>query len=118
MTNFSFGRTDGRTERGNNNIPELSLESAGINMNSSNIYNSSKRGVQLKPHIVDVNLELKEQNGNKIKMNNLSHPRKSMVMFPCNQFTKKKKHPVELLSKKLSFSNSTCKRIPILYKFM
>ena len=26
MTNFSFGRT----ERGNNNIPELSLESAGI----------------------------------------------------------------------------------------
>ena len=30
MTNFSFGRTDGRTERGNNNIPELSLESAGI----------------------------------------------------------------------------------------
>ena len=30
MTNFSFGRTDERTERGNNNIPELSLESAGI----------------------------------------------------------------------------------------
>ena len=30
MTNFSFGRTDGRTERGNNNIAELSLESAGI----------------------------------------------------------------------------------------
>ena len=30
MTNFSFGRTDGWTERGNNNIPELSLESAGI----------------------------------------------------------------------------------------
>ena len=30
MTNFSFGRTDGRTERGNKNIPELSLESAGI----------------------------------------------------------------------------------------
>ena len=30
MTDFSFGRTDGRTERGNNNIPELSLESAGI----------------------------------------------------------------------------------------
>ena len=29
MTIFSFGRTDGRTERGNNNIPELSLESAG-----------------------------------------------------------------------------------------
>ena len=24
------GRTDGRTEQGNNNIPELSLESAGI----------------------------------------------------------------------------------------
>ena len=35
MTNFSFGRTDGRTERGNNNIPELSLESAGI-MNLKN----------------------------------------------------------------------------------
>ena len=33
MNNFSFGRTDRRTkqtERGNNNIPELSLESAGI----------------------------------------------------------------------------------------
>ena len=30
MTNFSFGRTDGRTERGNNNIPDLSSESAGI----------------------------------------------------------------------------------------
>ena len=30
MTNFSFGRTDRRTERGNSNIPELSLESAGI----------------------------------------------------------------------------------------
>ena len=32
MTNFSFGRTDGRKERGSNNIPELSLESAGIIM--------------------------------------------------------------------------------------
>ena len=32
VTNFSFGRTDGRTETGNNNIPELSLESAGITM--------------------------------------------------------------------------------------
>ena len=30
MTNFSFGWTDGQTERGNNYIPELSLESAGI----------------------------------------------------------------------------------------
>ena len=30
MTNFSFGRREGRSERGNNNIPEPSLESAGI----------------------------------------------------------------------------------------
>ena len=29
-----FFRTDGRTERGNNNIPELSLESAGIKITS------------------------------------------------------------------------------------
>ena len=30
MTKFSFGRTGGRAERGNNNMPEHSLESAGI----------------------------------------------------------------------------------------
>ena len=37
MTNFSFGGTDGRTERGNNNIPEHALESAGIINRFTNI---------------------------------------------------------------------------------
>ena len=34
VTNFSFFRTDGRTERGNNNIPELFFRKCGYNETS------------------------------------------------------------------------------------
>ena len=50
MTNFSFGRTDGRTERGNNDIPELSLESAGITRKQKNDNSYKIISFSARPH--------------------------------------------------------------------
>ena len=40
VTKKVFGRTDGRADRGNHNIPELSLESAGKRLRHQGVFES------------------------------------------------------------------------------